>query len=68
MTIGRSKGGARPPLFLDQTEARMTPLSQGRDDCPTPLPPLSEGLGLPLVTALIFWNCCVSAQERSILP
>ena len=58
--------GPRPPLFLDQTEARMTPLSQGRDDCPT-LPPLSEGLDLPLVTALIFWNSCLSAQERSIL-
>ena len=33
-----------------------------------PPPPLSEGLDLPLVTALIFWNSCISAQERSILP
>ena len=78
MTIGRSRAGTQAPLFLDQTEARMTPLSQGLDDCPTPPPylrvwmtappPLSEGLYLPLVTALIFWNSCISAQERSILP
>ena len=55
---GGSRGGARgarPPLFLDQTEARRTeknvfdpppPLSHGLD---TPPPPLFEGLDPPLV-------------------
>ena len=53
-------GAARPPLFLDQTEARRAekdffgdrpphppPLSQGLDDHPAPL---SEGLDPPLTT------------------
>ena len=55
---GGSRGGARgarPPLFLDQTEARRTekkffepppPISHGLD---TPPPPLFEGLDPPLV-------------------
>ena len=39
---GKSRGGARPPLFLDQTEARKNvfrpppALSQGLDDPPPP--------------------------------
>ena len=58
---GGPRGGAGPPLFLDQNEARRTekkffeacphPLSQGLDDRPTPPtppPPLCEGLDLPL--------------------
>ena len=50
---GEGPGGAHPPLFLDQTEARRAekilgggtgpPLSQGLDDCPRLL---SEGLDL----------------------
>ena len=53
---GGSKGGAQvPPLFFDQSEARMAenifletappPLSQDLDDPP---PPPSEGLDLPM--------------------
>ena len=53
--VGR---GPRPPVFLDQTEARRAekkflettpPLSQGLGDPPPPSPlPLSEGLDPPL--------------------
>ena len=57
---GRSRGGARgarPPLFLDQTEKnffgdRASPLSQGLDDRPPPFPPpppLCECLDPPLL-------------------
>ena len=53
--LGEEHGGADPPLFLDQNEARRAekifsearphPLSQGLDDRP---PPLCEGLDPPL--------------------
>ena len=56
--LGEEHGGAGPPLFLDQNEARRAekiffeacphPLSQGLDDRPTTPPPLCEGLDLPL--------------------
>ena len=57
--LGEEHGGAGPPLFLDQNEARRAeknffeacphPLSQGLDDrSTTPPPPLCEGLDLSL--------------------
>ena len=45
-----SRGGARPPLFLDQTEARRTKNNFWRP-LPPPPPALSEGLDSPLKLA-----------------
>ena len=48
---GKGPGGARLSLiFLEQTGVQRAekPLSQGRDDCLLPPPPLSEGLDPPL--------------------
>ena len=54
---GGSRGGARPPLFLDQTEARRAEKNCFWDRSPhylrvwltAPPPPLSEGLDPPLL-------------------
>ena len=63
----RGAQGGRPPLFLDQNEARRAPknlfgdrppLSQGLDDRP---PPLSEGLDPPLYGALRLNRCLSQA-------
>ena len=46
---GEGPGGERtaPPLFLDQTQARRA--EKKMETAPVPHPPLSEGLGPPLV-------------------
>ena len=76
-TSGGSRGGARgarPPVFLDQTEAQRaekklfwrpgSPLSQDLDDrAPTPL---SEGLDPPLATKL--WRIVIPEYDQSNAP
>ena len=65
--LGEEHGGAGPPLFLDQNEARRAeknffeacphPLSPGLDDRPTPPPP-------PYVKVWICHWTVISLKER----
>ena len=41
LSSGGSRGRARPPLFLDQTEARRAEKNFGGDRAPPPPPPLN---------------------------